>query len=447
MATTSPYLRRLCLSLAIGCAAVGAFAADKDAVRGTPHPAMSFSLAEYGYRPVNSAMALRLGYANATIHFVDPSHVLLTYSTHKLLPRLRDQREGDDDHAVRALVLHLPDGKVVHETEWRMHDRTSYLWPLTKGRFLLRLRSDLYAIDPLGSRAAEHLGEQQLLQTGAELQGIEFSPQRDMLLVQTAPAPMIGDDPREKKESPVTGSFYQVVDAPGGGVRLRLRGNTESKDAFSLAFTSMGVLQTMREDRTHWAFDFHAFDGTSVELAGFTSTCKPSSYFLSDAEFFSLGCRGGEDRKLMAGFNLMAEANWVFTTDDAPLWLAVATAPGAGRFAVRNTLAAHPDTRETDQLAPDDIRQQEVRVYGMREGFEILRVQTSPAQKPGQNFALSPDGLRLAVLHGTQLEVYDLPPVSKEDRVMFGKEEEALKALRPAAEGPMGVKVTGGKRD
>src|SRR5258707_926582 len=87
-----------------------------------------------------SGREMRAGYTSATVAFIDNDHVLLTYSARKLLKRSPDQREGDDDHAVRAEVVHLPDGKVVRETEWRMHDRAPYLWVLGSGRFLLRER-------------------------------------------------------------------------------------------------------------------------------------------------------------------------------------------------------------------------------------------------------------------------------------------------------------------
>jgi VWFA-related protein len=37
----------------------------------------------------------------------------------------------------------------------------------------------------------------------------------------------------------------------------------------------------------------------------------------------------------------------------------------------------------------------------------------------GQNFSLSPDGLRLAVLRGTQIEIYDLPEMSSEEQAKY----------------------------
>ena len=401
---------------------------------------IALPLENFGYRPTLNSMALRAGYTSATISFIDNDHVLLTFSARKLLKRSPDQREGDDDHAVRAEVIHLPDGKVVRETEWRMHDRAPYLWPLANGRFLLRERGDLYTFDPLRGPGAT-FERQRLFHSTDDIETIQFSPSRDLLLVETSPAPKVGDDVEEQKSRPVSAKFYRVSTDSAGGLRLVSRGEAVARDPFTIAFTSTGVLETVREDRTHWGFDFHPFAGKNIELAGFTSTCRPHSIFVSDAEFFAYGCRGGDDRRLLGGFNLLAEAKWVFTLDDPPLWLAVETAPANGRFAVRSTLTTS-QAQESDRLDHDEIRAEEVRVYGSRQGEELLRVVCSPAQRPGGNFALSPDGLKLAVLAETNLRVYSLPPISSEDRKLHEREQAALGGLKAAADANIAAFLT-----
>lgn len=416
-------------------------AEDASPAKALPIPAVSLPLESFGYRPRMNAMALRAGYTNATVSFIDKDHLLLTFSSRKLLLRSPDQREGDDDHAVRAEVIHLPDGKVLRETEWRMHDRAPYLWPLGDGRFLLRERSDLFTLDPLGSSEQTGLGKRLLVHSEEDIESIQFSPSHDLLLLETAPAIKIGDDPDDKKDRPISARFYRVASDGNGNLRLTSRGEAVAKDVFSISFTSSGVLQTVKEDRTHWGFDFHPFAGKNMELAGFASTCRPHSIFVSDTEFFAYGCRGGDDRRLLGGFNLLAEAKWVFTLDDPPLWLAVDSAPAIGRFAVRSTLTTVP-AQEADRLDRDEIRGEEVRVYGSREGEELLRVVCSPAQRPGGNFALSPDGLKLAVLAGENLQVYNLPPISAEDRKLHEREQTALNGLKAAAEANIATFLT-----
>ena len=433
-----PSLRsvRCALLLACGvaaCADVAAGAEEPKAKAIPPRPAQSLALESYGYRPSSNNIALRAGYTNATVSFIDADNILLTYSARKLMARNPEQREGDDDHTVRAVVVHLPDGKAVRETEWRMHDRAPYLWPLADGRFLLRIRGNLYSLDPLGSFDPAHLGQRLAVESSNDLVVLQLSPTRDLMILETAPAAKIGDDPEAKRGRVITANFFRIAIGKDSTIQLTNRGRASTADPFSLAFTSMGVLQSIKEDRTHWGFDFHSYGGKNVELAGFTTTCRPRPIFISDAEFFAYGCRGGEDRRLMGGFNLMAEAKWVFTTDDPPLWLSVDAAPAVGRFAMRNTVTSVPMPEEELRFG-DDIRGQEVRVFGDRLGNELLRVTASPTQRPDGNFALAPDGLRLAVLHDTQLEIYNLPPIDAADRKLHEREVQALAPLRKSAE-------------
>ncbi len=426
------------------CLCMASAASAANAPKRAQAPSVTLPLEAYGLRAGSSPLAMHAGYTNGTVHFIDSNHLLLTFSARKLMKRSPEQREGDDDHTVRAEVIHLPDGKVVRETEWRMHDRAPYLWAVGNGRFLLRERGDLFSLDPLGNHAPADLGRRLLWKSDDDIQSVQLSPAHDLLLLETAPRARIGDDPDEKQERPITARFYRVI-VEGETLILSNRGRARAHDAFSLAFTSTGVLQTVREDRTHWGFDFHPYKGKNIELGGFTSTCRPRNVFISDTEFFAYGCRGGEDRRLMGGFNLLAEARWVFTVDDSPLWLAVDSSPATGRFAVRNTLTTAP-AQDTDQLSRSELRAQEVRVYSSREGEELLRVICSPEQRPGGNFSLSADGLKLAVLHAGQLEVYDLPPVSSEDRTLHEREQVVLVPLQPATEADVAAALSESER-
>ena len=61
-----------------------------------------------------------------TVDFVDEKHLLLTYSTKRLLKRLPDCPAGDQDRVIDAVLLEVPSGKVLGRTSWRTHDRGQY---------------------------------------------------------------------------------------------------------------------------------------------------------------------------------------------------------------------------------------------------------------------------------------------------------------------------------
>ncbi len=403
-------------------------------------PEHRISLLRLGYRPVSSEVIQREGYTMNTVDFIDDQHLLVTFNARKLIPRLPDDEVGDQDRIVRALVLHLPDGKLVFETEWRTHDRTQYLWPMGNGYFLLRLRNTLLRVSPMHGK--EGFEREPLLESSRPIEVIQLSPAHDMLLVETGPEHHIGDDPTQPLEGPkIEATFYTLRE--GRTPTLHTRAVAQEDKAFITAFTSKGFLGTVKEDREHWGFDFHPFGGKAIELAGFTSTCQPHAQFVSDATFIATGCRGGDDRRLLGGFDLAAQANWVFTVDNAPVWPAMYPSPGSGRFALRDTMT-NSGAQEADHLSPLDISGQQVRVYTFRGGVELLRAPIGPVQRAAQNFSLSPDGRRLAVLRDAEIELYSLPALSAAD--LKNEQAEAAEVAKIAVDPERAIEAVPEKR-
>lgn len=402
-------------------------------------PAVRIPLDAIGYRPVTAAMLLREGFAPNTLDFIDNDNVLLTFAAHKLVPREQDDPEGDQDRLIEAVVVHLPDGAVLRQAEWRVHDQARYLWPLTHGRFMLRIRNELYFVDPM--RPHETMHRHSMLKPDGELAAVQVSPDGATVLIQTTPKRHIGDDPTQAMDHPpVQLTFYRVSDEEHP--KLIQFATTQVSRVVDVPFTSRGLLEVVKEDRGHWGFDFHPFAGGKMELAGLTSTCRPEAEWVSESTFIATGCRGMDDRRLLSGFDLLAQANWVFTTDDPPLWAALSTDSGeSGRFAFRN--AQEPNSVGSQDEDPSDRHTQTVRVYEFQGGVEILRVPVVPAQRTGLNFDLSPDGQRLAVLQDHFLEVYSLPPLSPENRREQAREQQALEkiALPRAASIRLGVQA------
>ena len=358
-------------------------------------------------------MLLRAGYTHNTLDFVDNDDVLLTFAVNKLVPRDQDDPEGDQDRILEAVVVHLPDGAVVRQAEWRVHDQARYLWPLTHGRFMLRVRNELFFVDPM--RPHETMHRHSMLKLDGELVAVQVSPDGATVLTETTPKRHIGDDPTQPLEHPpVQLTFYRVSedDHP----QLKSFATTHLANPVVVPFTSRGLLDVVKEDRQHWGFDFHPFAGGKIELAGLTSTCRPEADWVSESTFVATGCRGMDDRRLLSGFDLLAQANWVFTTDDPPLWAALSTASGdSGRFALRNAQESGAMV-QPDEDNPTDHHTQNVRVFEFQGGVELLRIPVVPAQRAALNFDLSPDGQHVAILQARSLEVYNLPPLSPENR-------------------------------
>jgi hypothetical protein len=66
-------------------------------------------------------------------------------------------------------------------------------------------------------------------------------------------------------------------------------------------------------------------------------------------------------------------------------------------------------------ISADEVSAQTVVVYQTNTGKQLLRADCSPVERAGQNFALSPNGLGLAIVHADAVEVYSLPPLTSKD--------------------------------
>jgi hypothetical protein len=93
-----------------------------------------------------------------------------------------------------------------------------------------------------------------------------------------------------------------------------------------------------------------------------------------------------------------------------------AFAPRAGRFAISRISSTAGDTEDLGfgNVLPTTATQ-EVRVYQTESGDLLLKVPTTPVTRFAENFDLSEDGLVAAVVRDGAVEVYKLPPPSKQD--------------------------------
>jgi hypothetical protein len=179
--------------------------------------------------------------------------------------------------------------------------------------------------------------------------------------------------------------------------------------------TTAGFLAVVDQGKQHWAFDFHSFAGKTDELAPFDSTCSPAPLFVSHSEFIAFGCRGGQTRHQLGGFNMRGDEMWeqgLFGDFVSPT---VAYAPAGGRFALSRVMLR--SSAITDQpISSDEVSSQTVVVYQIGTGKQLFKADCSPVERAGQNFALSPSGLGLAIVRANAVEIYTLPALTPKDQ-------------------------------
>jgi len=399
---------------------------------GGPEPVATVRLEPLGFQSLQQEF-LVAGSSMLTVDFVDKDHLLVTFTLRRLMKRLVDPPPEDDDRMIGAYLVELPTGKVLARTEWRVHDRAQYLWNLGQGRFLLRVRDELSVIAPMRAATMEDAFEARpFLQMGRRIEAVLVSADGDLLTVETTKPGVVWNQ-EDRAAGPVQIGFYRLKGGDGPGLMATSAGTIQTGMALALPLTTAGMLDVEEGGRDQWLFNFDVHAGGVRELAEFDTSCVPHATFVGRGEFVAFGCRGSADKQDIAGFNLKGDAMWQQNFFDTHVFPTFAFAPEAGRFALGRTIVDGAVSPE-NLLSAAEVNAQEVRVYQSYSGQLLLRTTCTPPERAGQNFAISPDGLELAVVQETMVrhaatkddaaytdkqtavEVYALPALTEKDR-------------------------------
>lgn len=405
-----------------------------------PPPSLRIPLEPLGFQTLSSQFLLN-GSSMLSLHYVDDRHLLFTFTVRRLLHRLPNDPEDDQDRNIDALLLELPTGRIVARTSWRVHDHGQYLWSLGHGRFLLRIRDTLTTFAPLVNLpTGEPFRERPFLTTaGRSIAALLVSPDASLLIVETVvrhppaarPKTLFGPTPPPPPEPNEPGhvqiNFYRLASSGEASeeVKPRSAGVVRSSNIGNIASTAAGYLVVLDEGRQRWAFDFNTYEGKTKELSPFDSTCRPVPFFVSRSQFIAFGCRTGGSRQMIGGFDMRGQEMWEQNLSGDYISPTMAFAPPSGRFALSRVLV-HSSAMPDQPLSSDALGGQTVIVYQIESGKQILRAECSPVSRAGQNFTLSPNGLGFALVHADSIEIYNLPPLT-------AKEEADVKLAEAAA--------------
>jgi hypothetical protein len=405
-----------------------------------PAPPLRIPLDSLGFEPLSVQFLLN-GSSMLTLHYVDEHHLLLTFTVRRLLHRLPDEPADDQDRNVDALLLELPTGRILARTSWRLHDHGQYLWNLGHGHFLLRVRDTLTTFAPLVNLSAgQSFRERPFLSAaGRSIAALLLSPEANFLIVETVertpPAappktPIFGPTPPPPAESEEPGhvqiNFYRIASAgeTSEEVKPLSAGIVRANGVGNIASTTAGYLAVIDEGHQHWAFDFNSYTGKTNQLSPFDSACRPSPFLVSRSQFIAFGCHGGSARQLIGGFDMRGQEMWEQNLFGDYISPSFDFAPSSGRFALSRVLirsSVVPD----QPLSSDELSGQSIVVYQTGDGKQLLHAECNPVARAGQNFALSPAGLGLAVVHDDNIEIYSLPPLTTKDEADVKRAEAA----------------------
>jgi hypothetical protein len=380
-----------------------------------PEPTQTIALAPLGFQTPLTQFMLA-GSSMLTVDFADNTHLLLTYSAKRLLKRLPECPPGDQDREVDAVLLELPSGKAVARASWRTHDHGQYLWNLGQGRFMLRIRDTLSTFAPMVnlSRGDAFL-QTPFIRTDRRIGGILLSPEADLMILETMDPPPPEGEELKPQAKPVQINFVRLLTSGPGDMEPKPSGVLRVTVPGRIPANAAGFVSILDQGQQHWAFNFQTYGGKVKELAAFESTCRPMPILVSRSEFIAFGCHLSHTPQVVGAFNLRGEEMWEQNLTESYVSPTFSYAPENGRFALSRVLT-RSSLVDTDMVSPDLFDGQSITVYQTDSGRQLLHIDASPIARAGQNFSLSPDGMKLAVIRGDAIEIFQLPPLTPKER-------------------------------
>ena len=376
-----------------------------EAPKATQKPSVMIPIEQLGYhRPGEVYLSMR--HSLVSLDFLDANHLLFTFQKKALLTREANPHPGDNDQLIHAVVVEIPTGKEVASADWRMHDHDRYLWSLGNGVFLVRQANSIF-------RTNESL---QLIPYGrfpGNLVAIQMSPERSLLVAQSR-------EPEEGAPAPVDSLTSEFVQSTSKPVVLRivrvsdgtLVGKTRVRAAVNLPLNSDGILEVLEGKPDNWVISFAPMTtGPNPEkpkpIAELSSTCRPAVSFLNHETLMATRCTKSRDHSQLV-LDLKGNRLWEHELDGNHIWPTIARSEDGSRFA-QGTLKVAGYFSVSNVPGNSDISGQMVDVFDTASGKVLMSAPATPIYDAGQNFALSADGKKFAILHDGTIEIYDLP--------------------------------------
>ena len=400
--------------LPVGPARVAA--ADSEAIS---TPAAQIDLLPLGYGGL-SVGARQSGGSNLSVEFLDSNHVLVTFNPKKLFKRLPECPSSHADRLVHAVVIAVPGGEAVKERDWYLHDSRRYLWRLGDGKVLLRRLTKLYEVD-------SNLEEKLIFDSPQELLWVTVTPDGKQIVVETGSPAQVNNKAGDAKTDAKNKERVKIsfLDAK----TLAVQRTVDARGMTKLEATSSGFAD-VRKQGSNWLVEFGNTGITRVKARG-----VPNLLYTSNNTVLVGRCSVSHGGYNVSAFTTAGSFLWRQRWPDCRYSLTVRGSEDGSRFAAGTVTIRH--ATDAAAIAVTDESQEEgldqhVQVFDTATGKVLLSLMAAPAVPDGQNFSLSPEGARLAVVNGTAMDVYELPEMLTGDRARF----MAVKAEAPALSVP-----------
>ena len=364
------------------------------------HPTQLIHVSAYGYQAPGELPALN-NYMLVSMDFLDSDHLLFAFN----IPALVEHDAacnivgGTAEHVERAVVLNVKTGQGTWQTDWTLDDYGQFLWPMPNGEVLLRRCSKLSTVD-------DKLHDQPLFKANGMPLFLEMSPDGTNLLLEWRESDLAARRERaagNKNPRRITADFIRMNP-------LGLLAQTRIDVPAYVPLLHDGFLQIESLPHDRWQIEFQPYHGALQIVTAVKSGCLPGIAALSGSTFSLDLCGENFSSRSLEVYDLAGHRLWRTAVNLNSIRPRSAIAQDQSVFAVARLElnGTYPSYAALDPIGPDTLAGQKVNVYATLTGKHLLSVMASPLYTAGGNFALSPNGDRLAVLQDGLIAIYAL---------------------------------------
>ena len=358
----------------------------------------SIEIRELGYAP-RPQLELEDLNDDVALAWLGPLQLLVAFNPHTLVARDGRPSTGAAVRRIHAVVLDPADNKVVSSADWFLPDTGEFLWQLPGGRALVHVGNEL-RIYGAGMQV-----ERQIPLDGP-LQFVRLSPNGELMAIAIAREThtpeqhaslreSLGIDPPENVEIRVLDKDFKTVSQA-----------TTSSRIMPPALLNEGQVQLLAKPNKQYRLSLATWNGETTTVARFQSACVPEvSSFAPDLLLVAM-CElsTGEHayRVLQPNGKVILRGR----TDPQTMGQ---SAQGGGRdFAVKS-LHGTQVMLHGSAFHGSDLDYEDVRVFQSEDGRRLTSVRLQAPPTSHGAFALSPDGAKLAVIAGDEVNLFAVP--------------------------------------
>jgi len=333
--------------------------------------------------------------------YLGPHELLVAFNPHVLLSRHELGSGEVTKRVIRAAVVDTATRRVMHTADWELPDEGQYLWPLTEGRVLVHVGTELRVYGP-GLKVQNRLGL-----TGP-LDFVRVTPDGSFIAVgvirerhsaelHAQLRESLGTEPEEDVNILVLNRKFETI----GATKTR-------SGMLPPTLLNEGQVRLLAQPDMRYRIMMQGWDNHKATFARFESSCTPDLSSIAPDLIFMVSCDKGNEEfeyRVLHPDGKLAMKSMPTSSD---FGFAAEGSADHQVFAVKMVQSTRP-VPEGAPFSAGDFSSEALGVYRAADGKRLLSVVVGSPSSSRDGFALAPDGSQLAVLNRDQIQLYSVP--------------------------------------